>query len=174
MHISTFNSNPLIIAELIDLILFCQNTEAHLGITMAEQPDVLTIPATYQAPGGDFWVACSPDRHVAGCIGLLRLTPTVAALKKFFVYPQFRGRPTRLGWQLYATLLAAATAKGITRLVLDTPEAERRSHHFYERQGFIRCQKADLGVDYHYPDRASRFYQLTIAANEKRTSTANG
>ncbi|MFD1485140.1 GNAT family N-acetyltransferase [Lacticaseibacillus baoqingensis] len=162
MQIAPFHTDPHIIAELVDLILYCQDTEAKLGITMAEQPDVFMIPDYYQAPGGEFWVAQTDSGKVAGCIGLLKLSPTTAVLKKFFVYPQFRGRPVSLGWQLYQTLVAAAKQKGLSRLVLDTPEAEHRSHRFYERQGFTRCTRADLGVDYPFPDRGSRFYQLSL------------
>ncbi|WP_461215083.1 GNAT family N-acetyltransferase [Lacticaseibacillus sp. GG6-2] len=162
MQISTFKSNPVIMAELVDLILFCQNSEAHLGIAMADQPDVFEIEAHYQATGGDFWIAQDDAGHVAGCIGLLKLTPTTAVLKKFFVYPRFRGRPQSLGWQLYQTLIQAAHARGLTHLVLDTPEGEHRSHRFYERQGFTRCRREDLGVSYAFPDRDSRFYQLTL------------
>lgn len=164
MQIAAFESDPHTIAELVDLILFCQDTEARLGITMAEQPDVFAIPEYYLGPGGGFWVAKDEAGHVAGCIGLLRLTATTAVLKKFFVYPQFRGRPTSLGWQLYQVLIQAARAKDFTRLVLDTPEAEHRSHQFYERQGFTRCRREDLGGDYAFPDRASRFYQLNLQA----------
>lgn len=107
MKITTFKSQPTVIAELVDLILYCQNTEAKLGITMAEQPDVFAIADYYQAPGGQFWIAFD-DGHVAGCIGLLRVSATTAVLKKFFVYPQFRGQPIRLGWQLYQKLLTQA------------------------------------------------------------------
>ncbi|WP_390410231.1 GNAT family N-acetyltransferase [Lacticaseibacillus jixiensis] len=161
MQIEPYHDDPKHLAELVDLILYCQNTEAHLNIKMADQPDVFAIAEHYQAPGGNFWLALE-QQHVVGCIGLLPVTPTVAVLKKFFVDPEFRGQPHVLGWQLYQTLLTAAKAQGIKRLVLDTPEAEHRSHRFYERQGFIQCQLADLGVTYAFPDRQSRFYQLTL------------
>lgn len=162
MKIQPFKSNPNVIAELVDLILYCQNIEAGLGIPMAEQPDVFEIPDYYQNRGGQFWVSFDDDGHVAGCIGLLRVTDTTAVLKKFFVYPQFRGRPVSLGWQLYQTLLEESKHRGFQRLVLDTPEGEHRSHRFYERQGFVQCSYEDLGVEYAFPDRDSRFYQLTL------------
>lgn len=162
MEISPYTPNVHTTAELIDLILFCQNTEAHLNITMAEQPDVLAIPAYYQARGGQFWVAKAAG-HVAGCIALLPVDNTTAVLKKFFTYPQFRGKNDHLGWQLYQTLVKEAQRLAFKRLVLDTPEAEHRSHRFYERQGFVQVPFAQLGVNYAFPDRHSRFYQLTLA-----------
>ena len=162
MKITVFKHNPRVVAELVDLILYCQNTEAKLGITMAKQPAVFAIPDYYQTSGGQFCVAFDEAGHVAGCIGLLRVSATTAVLKKFFVYPKFRGHPISLGWQLYQTLLQGAQASSFQRLVLDTPEAEHRSHRFYERQGFKQCRYEDLGVDYAFPNRNSRFYVLAL------------
>nr|WP_252904148.1 hypothetical protein [Secundilactobacillus silagei] len=82
MRITTFKNDPTVVAELVDLILYCQNTEAKLGITMAEQPDVFAISDYYQTSGGQFWVALDNTDHVAGCIGLLRVSATTAVLKK--------------------------------------------------------------------------------------------
>jgi N-acetylglutamate synthase-like GNAT family acetyltransferase len=162
MQILPYMPDPQTTAELIDLILFCQNTEAHLGITMAEHPDVLMIQDYYQARGGQFWVA-TQDGHVAGCIALLPVDHDTTVLKKFFTYPQFRGGAVHLGWQLYQTLLTYAQAQPFKRLVLDTPEAEHRSHQFYERQGFKQITFDQLGVTYAFSDRHSRFYALNLA-----------
>lgn len=162
MQLSPYRSDPQTTAELVDLILYCQNTEAKLNITMAEQPDVLMIPDYYQARGGEFWVAKDHD-HVAGCIALLPVDKHTAVLKKFFTYPQFRGGNVHLGWQLYQMFLAYAQAHDFKRIVLDTPEGEHRSHQFYERQGFKQISFDELGVDYAFPDRHSRFYALNLA-----------
>lgn len=161
MEISPYVTDPQRTAELIDLILYCQNTEAHLGITMAEQPDVLMIPEYYQARGGEFWVA-TQAQHVAGCIALFPIDAHTAVLKKFFTYPQFRGQTVHLGWQLYQTLHHFVKSAGFTRLVLDTPEGEHRSHQFYERQGFVQVPFDQLGVNYAFPDRHSRCYVLSL------------
>lgn len=101
--------------------------------------------------------------HVAGCIALLPVDHDTAVLKKFFTYPQFRGGAVHLGWQLYQTLFTYAQADHFKRLVLDTPEAEHRSHQFYEQQGFKQITFEQLAVAYAFPDRHSRFYALNLA-----------
>ncbi|VDG19567.1 GNAT family N-acetyltransferase [Lactiplantibacillus mudanjiangensis] len=162
MKISCDVTDPHRLAELVDLIMYCQNTEAHLDIKMAEQPDVFAIPAYYQATGGQFWVALDSG-HVVGSIGLLKLNEQVGVLKKFFTYPSYRGRPQRLGQRLYETFLnEVKTQTKITTIILDTPRAETRSHYFYEKQGFQQISRADLKVAYPFPDRDSLIYQKTV------------
>lgn len=148
-------------AEIVDLINYCQNIEAKLAITMAEQDDIFQIDAYYRRRGGEFWGARADERLV-GCIALLPLNDETAVLKKFFTYPEFRGQPHRLGQALFTTFLNAAQAQGFKRIVLDTPENEHRSHHFYERQGFVRISREQLGGQYAFPDRDSRYYALKL------------
>lgn len=161
MKILPFEPNYHHTAQLVDLINYCQNLEAHLKIKMAEQDDIFNIPAYYQQSGGNFWLALDQDK-VVGCIALLPIDANTAVLKKFFTYPSYRGNPVRLGQNLYDTLINFAKAHQFTRLVLDTPEAEHRSHTFYERQGFQQITSAQLHVAYPYPDRNSRLYELTL------------
>ena len=163
MKIERFENQPKTVAELVDLIMYCQNTEAKLGIKMAEQADVFDITNYYQRFGGDFWVAFEDD-HVVGSIGLLKLNDQVGVLKKLFTYPEFRGQPHRLGQQLLQTLLAYVHNEShLTRLVLDTPAAEKRSHTFYEKHGFQQIEREKLAVEYPFPDRDSLIYELKIA-----------
>lgn len=161
MQIEPYTPNYHHTAQLVDLINFCQNQEAHLGIKMAEQDDIFNIEAYYQHPSGEFWLALDNDQ-VVGCIALLPINSMTAVLKKFFTYPKYRGKPISLGWQLYEQLIKFARTHGFTRLVLDTPEGEHRSHAFYERQGFQRINADQLGVSYAYPDRDSRLYELKL------------
>ncbi|ETY73278.1 GNAT family N-acetyltransferase [Lactiplantibacillus fabifermentans] len=163
MKIERFKNQPQTVAELVDLIMYCQNTEANLGIKMAEQADVFDIVTYYQHPGGDFWIARAND-CVVGSIGLLKLNDQVGVLKKLFTYPEFRGQPHRLGQQLLQTLLAYVhNETHLTRLVLDTPAAEKRSHAFYEKHGFQQIERKNLAVQYPFPDRDSLIYELKIA-----------
>ncbi|MTV81574.1 GNAT family N-acetyltransferase [Secundilactobacillus folii] len=161
MQIEPFKPNYHHTAQLVDLINYCQNEEAHLGIKMAEQDDIFNIEAYYQQPGGNFWLALERDQ-VVGCIALLPVQPTTAVLKKFFTYPKYRGQPVRLGQQLFDVLMGFAASHGFKRLVLDTPEGEHRSHTFYERQGFKQITAEQLGVSYAYPNRNSRLYELNL------------
>lgn len=158
MKIVSYTKSPQVTAELVDLILYCQNTEAHLDIKMAEQADVFNIENYYQATGGNFWLALDHGK-VVGCIGLLALNNTVGVLKKFFTYPDYRGQPQRLGQQLFNQFEADVNqVTGLTQIVLDTPAAEQRSHYFYEKNGFRQINRADLQVSYPFPDRDSLIY----------------
>lgn len=40
--------------EVINLILYIQNVEAGVGISIEEQPDILDIPSNYINDGGTF------------------------------------------------------------------------------------------------------------------------
>ncbi|EFR88930.1 gnat family acetyltransferase [Listeria marthii FSL S4-120] len=48
MKIKHYANNPKHLAELVDLINYCQNIEADLDIKMAEQADIFEIEDYYQ------------------------------------------------------------------------------------------------------------------------------
>ncbi|WP_125761613.1 GNAT family N-acetyltransferase [Companilactobacillus hulinensis] len=162
MKIETYKSNPQTLAGLVDLIEFCQNEEAHLGIKMIEQADVFDIPQHYQANGGNFWIA-QDNGLTVGSIGLLNLENKNGVLKKLFTYPKYRGNPTRLGQKLFDTFIDyVKNNTDIQTIFLDTPEGEERSHYFYEKQGFKLISRDELTVNYDFPDRNSRIYKLEV------------
>lgn len=162
MQITPYQDNPHHLAQLVDLINYCQNIEAQLNIKMAEQDDIFQINTYYQAKGGNFWIALDDTNQVVGSIALLPLDDKTVVLKKFFTYPQFRGQPNRLGAKLYQQLLTFANEHNFQRIVLDTPEDETRSHYFYEKQGFKQVAPDQFNADYPYPDRDSRLYELFL------------
>lgn len=57
MKLESYQTNPHHLAEIVDLINFCQNIEAKLDIKFAEQDDVFQIEDYYQARGGEFFIA---------------------------------------------------------------------------------------------------------------------
>ncbi|HEL8253709.1 TPA: GNAT family N-acetyltransferase, partial [Listeria monocytogenes] len=67
MEIKHYANNPKHLAELTDLINYCQNIEANLDIKMAEQADIFEIEDYYQKQGGQFWIALH-DNKVVGSI----------------------------------------------------------------------------------------------------------
>ncbi|MGG5373261.1 GNAT family N-acetyltransferase [Enterococcus sp. AZ196] len=158
MEIVKYKENSQHLAELVDLINYCQNIEADLDIKMAEQSDVFNIKSYYQDNNGEFWIALKENR-VVGSIALLPINNEVVVLKKFFTYPEFRGDPIRLGAQLFETFLQYALNADFNRVVLDTPENEKRSHFFYEKNGFRQIDKEKLDISYPFPDRDSRIYE---------------
>ena len=161
MQIISYQNNPQYLAELVDLINYCQNIEAKLNIKMDEQNDIFQIDTYYQQKGGNFWIALK-NNHVVGSIALLPLDSKTAVLKKLFTYPDYRGKPNHLGAKLYQELLTFAKQKSFQRIVLDTPENETRSHYFYEKNGFKQVSSKDFNASYPYPDRDSRLYQLIL------------
>lgn len=147
---------------IIDMVLRIQNDEYQVGLTLKDQPDLNHIDAHYRDQGGAFWVA-EVSGAVVGCIGLMRLSPDIGVLKKFFVERSFRGRESGVSSSLFSTLLEYAGSSNLKAIVLDTPSVATRSHAFYRRAGFLPIRREDLPVPYAYPDRDSLLFMLTLA-----------
>ncbi len=99
MEIKEYENNPYHLAQLVDLINYCQNIEAKLDIKMAEQDDIFQIENYYQNRKGQFWIALENEK-VVGSIALLRIDDKTAVLKKF-LHIQNIGNPVRLGRKLF-------------------------------------------------------------------------
>ena len=83
----------------------------------------------------------------------------VGEIKRMFTVPEVRGR--RVGADILGRIEALAREKGLSRLVLETGEAEgfMPAYRVYERGGFTRC-----GVVLDYPDSGhNRFYEKKLA-----------
>lgn len=145
--------------EIIDLILSIQNGENHLGIPLSEQMDLTTIKESYQDTGGEFWLALDGE-HVVGTIALMKKSETCGVLKKFFVKKEYRKQG--VGGQLYEQLLRFARENRLQQIILDTPAVAVASHRFYERVGFRKISRAELPIEYSYPDRNSYLYLLEL------------
>lgn len=87
MEIKEYENNPYHLAQLVDLINYCQNIEAKLDIKMAEQDDIFQIENYYQNRKGQFWIALENEK-VVGSIALLRIDDKTAVLKKNFLHIQ--------------------------------------------------------------------------------------
>ncbi|MBT2658350.1 GNAT family N-acetyltransferase [Bacillus sp. ISL-18] len=151
--------------EVINLIMYVQNVEFSVGISMEEQPDILDIQSNYINDGGNFWVALNDNGEVVGSIGLQRKTNEIAVLKKFFVYKGYRGKEFGIGTGLYKALLDFATKQRYSKVLLDTPSKATRSHSFYKKVGFKEIAKKDLPIKYDYPDRDSLIFELDLKDN---------
>ncbi len=151
--------------EVINLIMYVQNVEFGVGISMEEQPDILDIQSNYINNGGNFWVALNDNGEVVGSISLQRKTNEIAVLKKFFVYKDYRGKEFGIGRGLYKALLDFATKQGFSKVILDTPSKATRSHSFYKKVGFKEIAKEDLPIKYDYPDRDSLIFELDLKDN---------
>ncbi|URJ58099.1 GNAT family N-acetyltransferase [Paenibacillus polymyxa] len=148
--------------EVIKLILYVQNVEYEVGISLKEQPDILDIHSNYINDGGNFWIALNDNGEVVGSIGLQKKNKEVAVLKKFFVYKDYRGKEFGTGKKLYEALLDFAKKQGFSKIILDTPSKATRSHGFYKKVGFKEIDKEDLPIKYDYPDRNSIIFLLEL------------
>lgn len=148
-------------AEIIALVLHCQNDGTRPFVTIDNQPDLLQIKEKYIDGGGNFWVA-KEDNKVIGCIGLMNYGNGVSVVKKFFVYESYRSAPHHLGTKLYGSLLRFAVNHGVRQLVLDTPKNTVRAHKFYEKAGFKQIEKEQLPVAYNPPYEDSDFFCLDL------------
>lgn len=147
--------------QIIALVLHCQNDGSRPYVAVEDQPELLQVQEKYIAGGGNFWVAVA-DETVAASIGLMNYGNGIGILKKFFVYEAYRSAPHHLGSQLYKTLLQFAKANGFQTLILDTPKNTDRAHAFYEKAGFEKITKEQMGIVYDYPYDDSDFFRLQI------------
>ena len=144
--------------QVIALVLYLQNFEQRVDLSLEEQPDLADIPAAYQAGGGEFWVALGEGGDVVGTLGLMKKEGHWGVLKKFFVAPAYRGSAVGTANRLFAQLVARAREEGLEAIVLDTPLACRRAHGFYRKHGFVEIEKGQLPFVYEYPDRQSLLF----------------
>ena len=77
-------------------------------------------------PGGYECLLLAPE---AGCVGLRRIDPQTAEIKRLFVRPAHRG--TGLGRALLEEAIAQARKRGRTRVVLDTLPSMSEAHGLY-------------------------------------------
>jgi putative acetyltransferase len=95
--------------------------------------DVARWPGPFAPPSGGFWVAASGP-ELAGCAGLRPHGPGAGELARVYVRPGFRGQG--IGRRLVERALAAASAAGYARVVLDTLPGLEASVRLYTSLGF--------------------------------------
>jgi GNAT superfamily N-acetyltransferase len=146
----------------LNVILPIQQREFGIPITEGDQPDLTNIPGFYQSGTGGFWVARSNDR-VVGTVGLKDIGLRQAALRKMFVAAPFRGREFGVAGKLLDVLMAHARAKGVAEIFLGTTEKFLAAHRFYEKNGFIELQKAELPTAFPIMAVDTKFYVLRVS-----------
>jgi len=145
--------------EVKDFVLNIQNNEFHLGFSETDQPDLIDLAHFYRE--GGFWTA-KKQNEIVGTIGLQKLDPDNAVLRKMFVKKELRGRELGIAQKLFDSLYEDAKMNGVNTIWLDTPAVATASHQFYERNGFIQTDKQNLPLGYVFPDKNSKIYRLTV------------
>lgn len=146
--------------QVIALILYIQNFDNRVDLSLEEQPDMNDIENHYFKDDGCFWIAVNQDDDVVGTLGLMHKKGGYGVLKKFFVAKEYRGKEIGTASLLFDHLLCKAEETGIKAIVLDTPSACYGAHKFYDRHGFKRITKQELPIEYDYPDRDSYLFML--------------
>jgi putative acetyltransferase len=110
-------------------------------------------------PTVTLFVAREADGHPVGMGALKNHGAGVGEVKRMFTLPEVRGK--RIGARILQHIETLAREKAMSRLVLETGEAEgfEPAWRVYERGGFIRC-----GAVLDYPDSGfSRFYEKKLS-----------
>ncbi len=148
--------------QVIDIISTIQQKEYKLEITPEQQPDLKVIPSVYQKRKGNFWVALHQDK-VVGTIALKDLGNNEAALKRFFVRKEFRGKEKGISRQLLEQVLDWSKQHGIQKIYLGTTLVFLAAHRFYEKNGFVEIGKDDLPNTFPLISIDEKFYAYEVA-----------
>ena len=119
------------------LVLTIQRDEFGLALDADNQPDLRNIAAFFSHPNSAFWVAeAGQTQNIIGCIGLEALPGNVAAMRKFMVHPDWRGKEKGVAASLNATFEAHCQKNSITQIVLSTVEVTKAAQRFYQNNGY--------------------------------------
>lgn len=129
--------------QVVDLILPIQQIEFNVPVTLEDQPDLLDIDQAYFSGGGGFWGAFH-EGELVGTIALLNAGHNTGAIRKMFVKKEFRGKEFGIAQALLDTLFAWCADHQIDHLYLGTVAALKAAQRFYERNGFVKVEAADL------------------------------
>lgn len=148
-------------ARVVDLILPIQQKEFNVPITLEQQPDLLDIEGFYIRPGGGFWGAFSQGKLV-GTIALIDIGHHAGAIRKMFVKQEFRGKQFGIAQRLLETLVEYCGSHQMADLYLGTVSVMKAAHRFYERNGFLRAEKAELPGYFPLMAADNMFYHLHL------------
>ncbi|NBB22316.1 GNAT family N-acetyltransferase [Runella sp. CRIBMP] len=148
--------------SVIDLILGIQQNEFNIPITLADQPDLLTIPSFYCHNKGAFWVALN-EGQVVGTIALIDIGDQMGAIRKMFVHQDFRGKELGIATLLLNAMLEHCRQHGLTAIYLGTLPRLQAAMRFYEKNGFVQLPKSTLPPQFPAMALDTVFYEYKIA-----------
>ena len=159
LAISTFE--PAYQQQVIDLILHIQQHEFNVPVTIADQPDLLSIKEVYCHGNGNFWVA-TLDGQLIGTIALIDFGQHRGALRKMFVDASYRGKQWRIGQQLLDLVAAWCKEKDIREIFLGTFHKLMAAQRFYLKNNFEWVEKDALPEQFPLMAVDNRFFKLDV------------
>lgn len=99
----------------------------------------------YLMPNNKFWVATNSNK-VVGTIGVVKLANENIVLKSMFVDKTYRGQG--ISNLLLDTLINWAIQNKYKQIYLGTMTQFRAGQRFYEKNGFVKCNKSELPIDF--------------------------
>lgn len=142
--------------QIIDLIVYIQQKEFQVPVTLADQPDLMVIPTFYQVKNGEFWVALHND-EVVGTIALIDCGDGIGCIRKMFIKAAYRST-YGIAQHLLDTLLAHAKTVEMSAVYLGTVEKLKAAIRFYERNGFVFLPKGELPTSFPIMAVDTHFY----------------
>lgn len=109
----------------------------------------------YLMPNNKFWVA-TDNNKVIGTIGIVQLTNKNVVLKSMFVDKMYRGQG--ISNLLLDTLLKWAIQNRYKQIYLGTMTQFSAGQRFYEKNGFVNCNKTELPTDFSINTLDTIFY----------------
>jgi carbonic anhydrase len=120
--------------------------------------DLASIPETYQASGGEFWVL-EIDGMVAGCVGVTQEDAETCELHRLYLMPSSRGRG--FGRQLIDTVVSWCREAGCRELCLWSDIRFEAAREVYIRCGFSPARKT-RAIDPVNPGSIERYFEMKL------------
>ncbi len=148
-------------ADIASLILNIQNNEFNVPVTLNDQPDLLDIGNFYCKDSGGFWLAIENEKLV-GTIALIDIGSGQVALRKMFVYADYRGKEKAIGQSLLNYLIDWCNSKEITEIYLGTVTQLHAAKRFYIKNGFEKIEKKNLPKKFPLMQVDTEFFKLKM------------
>ncbi len=148
--------------QVIDLILGIQQGEFGVPLTVADQPDLLTIESFYQTGRGNFWCAVTETGQLIGTISLIDVGEAFGTIRKMFVHADYRGRELGTATRLLHTLETHATVNGINALYLGTLDILLAAQRFYVKNNYALIDASTLPEAFPRMRLDNRFFRKEL------------
>lgn len=147
--------------QVIDLVLYIQQKEFNVPITINDQKDLLDIDLFYKKENGNFWVAVDGEK-VVGTIALIDIGNNLGTLRKMFVHKEYRGKEKQTSQLLLDTLIEWSNEKKIKAIYLGTIDRLIAARRFYEKNGFEEVTKSSLPLSFPVMQVDNLFYRRKL------------